>query len=271
MRIEYNSGLAFVKSSAATTKPVTVVAGRNGKETQMRTKTTNDPPLTVLDYLDLARSALIVANESFVREVQKTGVTPLHKRWNADMSLAIDTVDAARIALQTHQTEIDASVMELPPNNGTKRVMRQYSGRYDLYGAAAQRAMALNFEIPYAKRIGKLEKLEETDEERDARVARRESTISPALLARGTELGLQHVWYGRFRGEFGEVTLAAAGTDPDRDGMHITAFCEFGGRDRALRQVAATVARANELGYEAWCCDNQPGNGGFVARKREKG
>lgn len=117
----------------------------------------DEPPLTVRDYLGLARSALIVANESFVRAVQGAGVTPLYKRWNADMSLAIDSVDVVLGALRAHQPGIDASVMELPPNEGTKRVMRRYSGRYDLYGTAAQRSMSLNFAIPYGKRIGKFE------------------------------------------------------------------------------------------------------------------
>jgi len=95
-------------------------------------KPIDDPPLTVLDYLELARSALWVANESYVRAA-KTGTTLEQKRVNADMSSAIDVVDELRrrIGVPTLCKHIDASMIELPPNSGTKRVIRRYSGRYE--------------------------------------------------------------------------------------------------------------------------------------------
>lgn len=112
-----------------------------------------------------------------------------------------------------------------------------------------------------------VEKPEEPAEEIAARIAKRESTVSPALLARGVELGLTHIWYGRFRGRVGEVVLSVAGSDAAKDGLHVAAFTEFGGHG-ALQQVMATLARARELGYEAWCCDNNPGYGGYIAPRK---
>jgi len=122
---------------------------------------------------------------------------------------------------------------------------------------------------PKGKRHAALERIADTllgasDKELNEKYAA--ATENNDMRPRAEELGLRHVWYSRYKGDVGDVTLTFAG---GKDfGIHVTAFTEFGGKRSALAQVRTTLKRARELGYEAWCCDNNPNNGGYIAPKK---
>jgi len=87
------------------------------------------------------------------------------------------------------------------------------------------------------------------------------------------ELGLNRLFLSRYREKNGwrEVILH---TTVSEGGMHVQShLADFlGGQPSygTFDLVKETVDKARALGYDAWMCDNNPKNGGWINAKEEK-